>query len=308
MTIWFRAIFTAALMFAALPSGARGACPGIPCDCVGAAAGYRAVALEDLSDFDSVVYGDLCAETARLREPPGEGGGIDDIEGSLHVLAATGVAVSARISRPDPGDNVFVAGVLATGGGSVTGPVVAGTLDTSGSHPGITSCQQATVDVQTTSQMLAGLTATQVLPHIIADGPGTTQFAVGPGVNVVQVDGRIAVRDNVLEIVLDPATDAVVFNARALSMRRGTRIVVTGGDDSKVMINLPGPGPAAVVKRDAWVAPVVFAPERVIRATGGARFAGMFGRRVKLREVFLDQIFDTCASPSGAFLEAPAAF
>ena len=298
------AVAAAAAVTMALSDGARAACPETPCDCVGGAAAYRVVA-DRLFDFGSTFYGHLCTRTAQLAEPT-DYGQPDDIVGDLHALAGAGsVAVRGRIARQGPGDEIVVSGTLATGGGDVTGPVSAGTLDTTGTHPGITACDQAEDDIVAGSQMLAALTPTQTLPRLVIDQPGLTQFPVGPGVNVIQVDGRIAMRQGILEIVLDPGTDAVVFNARAFSMRRSTRIFVSGGDATKVMINLPGPGPSVVAKSDAWITPPVLAPERTMRIKGGTRFAALFGRRVIVHQSVTD--FDTC-SPSGAFLEAPDPF
>jgi len=301
--------FVAALLLIGLAGRAGAACPSVPCDCVGtAAADYRAVVVDRFFSNYNTVYGNVCADTAWLIEPHTDAVPAD-FEGSMHVLGGVQqLTVRARIPRADPGDSIVVAGVLATRAGAVvTGPISASAIDTTGTHPGVSNCQQAIADIGATSDMLALLAPTQVLPRIVADGPGTTQFPVGPGVQVIEVENRIAVREGILEIVLDPATDAAIFNTRALSLRRNTRIVVSGGDDTKVLINVRYPGPGVVVKSGAWVVPVVFAPDRVVRATG-ARFASIFAERLILRESLVDVIADTCPSPSGAFLEPAGTF
>lgn len=296
------AVAAAAAVLVALSDGARAACPDTPCDCVGGASAYRIVA-DRLFDFDSVFYGNLCTRTAQLAEP-NEDGPPEDIVGDLHALAGAGsVAVRGRIARQGPGDEIVVAGALATGGGDVSGPISAGTLDTTGNHPGIAACDQAMDDIVAGSQMLAALTPTQTLPRLIVDHPGVTEFPVGPGVNVIQIDGRMVLRNEAnLHIVLDPGTDAVVFNTRAFSMRRFSRIFVVGGDATKVMINVAGSGPSVVATSDTWITPAIFAPERTVRIKG-ARFAALFGERVVLRQATTD--FVTCPSPSGAFLDPP---
>ena len=287
------------------PAALHAACPTVPCDCVGAAGSYRVVTSGELSvgwGFErqlgdrvgSVVDGDLCGQTAELTEP-GDDASVADVEGDLHVVAGAGqVAVSARIVRPEPGGSVVVSGVLATGGGSVSGPVSAGTLDTTGTHPGVGSCQQAVADIQAASQMLAALAPTQVLPRIVAGGSGPNEIVAGPGLNVVRVEGGISVV-TVLYITLDPATDAVVINGESLSLKRFAQIVVVGGDDTKVVVNLPGPGAGVRMRYKASVAPMVLAPERVIRTSTGSNFAGMFGARALLRGVSVDQTFELCA-------------
>lgn len=297
---------------------ARAACPDQLCDCLGEAAGYRAVAADRLRagiglaldtnppmQLGSIIAGDLCAGRADLAESANDS---TEIQGDLYVFAGAGSrAVRSRIAGPDGANTVLVSGVIATGGGSVFGPVTANAIDTTGTHPGIASCQQAVGDMLAASQTLAALPATQIFDTIIAPVGEDLVVNAGPGVNVINVAGKVTAWGN-LRFVLAPATDAVVVNAKTLFVSGA--VSVEGGDETKVVINLTGRGRAVLVKTDATVAPLLLAPERVVKVSPRGDIAGALARRVFFGGSFASQLHDVCpaASPSGAFVDAPAPF
>jgi hypothetical protein len=316
-----RPVLTLALLTSLVAAAAAGAaCPTIPCDCLGAAAAYRAVAVRQLrfgqgpgaaSPVLGTIWGSLCAEKMSFSEHETDAGATD-IDGDVHALTGSGrTAVTAHIGRQDPGQGVMVTGVVATGGGRVIGPVLAGAIDTTGGHPGVAACQQALTDTAAASQMLAALTPTQTLPEIIVrDFSDNVQIVAGPGINVIGVDGRIALTEGNLEFVLDPATDAVILNGKTLTMRRFGDVLVTGGDASKVILNFPGSGGPIAAKDSARIRPAILAPERIVRVGSHGSFAAVFGKRVILRGSTAAIDADVCpaASPSGAFVDAPVPF
>lgn len=299
------------LALAALTLGVpsvRAACPDSPCDCLGEASSYRVVALDLLDarvggppyEFlrGSRIEGRACAFTAKLKAST-----VQD----LYALAGAGeVAVRGPRSNISP---PTVEDVLATGGGTVSGEVAAGTLDTTGTHPGIASCQQAAADIQAASQMLAMLSPTQVLPAIVEPyGPGfpAATITAGPGINVVKVEGPIILDDyDDLWVQLDPATDAVVINATKLVVREVAAISVMGGDDAKVIINIPGRGSAVVLRNALVVEPTILAPQRTARLKVANAVSTILARRVALQGAIIEPGpgVNTC-SPSGAFLDS----
>lgn len=303
---------------ALVPGSVRAVCPTDLCDCYGEAAAYRAVAADrfratvglarELSPpalVGSLVAGSACAIRADLAEPTN---GDTQIDGDLVALTAAGSrAVRSRIAGPDGAHTVLVTGIIATGGGAVFGPVSADAIDTTGAHPGVASCQAAISDMIAASQTLAALPPSQSFDTIIVPASGELAVNAGPGVSVVNVAGKLTAFGN-LRLVLQPTTDALVINTRTMFVRGS--ITVEGGDETKAVINLTGPGKAVIVKSNASVAPLVLAPERVVKVSTRGDIAGAFARRVFLNGASASQVHDVCAtaSPSGAFLDTPAAF
>lgn len=301
----------AILVSALLSTPAEAACPQTPCDCLGEAGGYRVVAAEHVNAGVGMVRdasfrfpigtiildGDVCSTTAILGEPASD---YTEIDGDLYALAGPGkVAIKARIFGPSQGDTVG-AFTNATGGGSVVGPI-AGVVDTTGTHPGIASCQQAISDVSAASQTLAGLATTISLGEVrIYDG-SDVEIDAEPGVNVISA-GRIALKalqigqnidDSSLTINVGPTTDAVIINAASLFVGKNCALRIIG-DERKVLLNLPGAGPTVLVQEDALVDATVLAPERVIRVGSRTELNAAHGRRVLLRGPFLAQSTDIC--------------
>jgi hypothetical protein len=303
-----------ALVLSALLSTAGtawAACPQTLCDCLGEAGGYRVVALEHVNAGVGMVRdifyrfpigtiilnGDVCSTTAVLGEPASD---YTEIDGDLYALAGPGkIAIKARIFGPGAGETVG-AETNATGGGSVIGPI-AGAVDTTGTHPGIASCQQAMTDVISASQTLAGLTPTLFFGETqIYDG-SDVEIEAGPGVNVISV-GRIALKarqigqevdDSTLTINVGPTTEAVIINAASLGVGKNCALRISG-DERKVLINLPGGGPPVQVQEDARVDATVLAPGRVIRVGSRTELNAALGRRVLLHGPFLAQSTDIC--------------
>jgi len=295
----------------ATPELAWAACPQSLCDCLDEAGGYRVVASEHVTagvgmvrDFDYrfqigtiILNGDVCATTAFLAEPAND---YTEIDGNLYALAGPGtVAIKAKVFGPASGDSVGAV-TNATGGGSIFGPI-AGAVDTTGTHPGIASCQEAISDVQAASQLLAFLAPTQALGDIrIYDG-SVVQINAGPGVNVFSA-GRIALKartigfsieSSIVKIVLDPATEAVVINAASLFVGKNCGIRVVG-DERKVLINLPFAGPTSLIQEDAVVDAGVLAPYRVVRVGSRTELNAAYGRRVLLKGPFMAQSTQIC--------------
>jgi hypothetical protein len=284
------------------------ACPDVPCDCFGEARRYGLVASERLKaavgatniqpPWGTRIFVDACARDAVLTEPKDRP---TEIQGDLHTLAGAGnVAVRARVLG-DPADTVQIAGVVATGGGSVQGPLSAGTIDTTGTHPDVAYCQQAVDDVGAASEMLAALTPTKVLGHLRIQT--FMEIDAQPGINVLSAESIY--NSAGLIIRLDPDTDAVIVNTRRLVANYGL-FLVEGGERTKVVLNVHGDGPSVVVRPSNAIEPILLAPNRTVRMSN-VDAAEVYARRLVLRASTIAGP-DGCSSPSGAFLETAELF
>ena len=312
----------AAALALAGPSHVAAVCPNDLCECLGEAANFRVVSADKMtvgsgnvvSSYYPFMIGtfvldnveaNVCGGTTALLTEPGRD--YTEIEGDLYVLEGPGrTAIRGRILGPEsyPGQTSVVgAKNIATGGGSIVGPVAAiNTIDTTGTHPGLTRCAQAIADIQSASQTFAGLTPTQTLGAVIFDDGEQHDIAVGPGVNVLSASklivkpkkvSRSYLRGTTLQLTLDPATESVIINASSLYVGRNCGIVVFG-DPTKVVINIVGPGAGPSSGQDAYVAPAILAPERMVRIGPRGDARAVYGKKVLLRGPYVSQAYNAC--------------
>jgi hypothetical protein len=294
-------ILVAAVLLACSPRGARAACPQDICDCIGEAAKFDVVATRILSmkpgvsgyapytyASSAVVVDDGCATKARILGTEYAVSEIDD----LFLLQGPGaVAGRFRTNRGYGYPGTWVLGDLATGGGKIAGGVdVSGSLDTTGTHPRLPECAQAVADAQSASASLAALTPTMDLGRLVVRGEYLT-IPVGPGVQVITAS-HISLLNRpyygyrygaILQFDLDAGTEAVILNTGGLIVDRASAIY---GPDDQMIINVPGPGPTVVLKREATVTPGILAPERriFVDSSGDLGFiTNLFGEKVQLR-------------------------
>jgi hypothetical protein len=206
----------------------------------------------------------------------------------LILLAGPGTTAARFVAGRGGYGGVIVENDVATAGGRLRGEAVlqvAGAIDTTGTHPRLPSCQQAMVDMQTGSAMLAALTPTVDLGSLTITGDDLT-ISVGPGLQVITAS-RISVLPGVAEgyrtggtLTIDRSSnDPVILNVAKLRI----------GDLSSIfdvdIINVPGKGPAVSLGLDA-TAPAILAPARSIstKPTGdNGNLNGLYGRRIRLR-------------------------
>jgi choice-of-anchor A domain-containing protein len=287
----FRLAAITLVAVASATSPAWPACPQVPCDCFGAALNYAGIGAEGAQitmgryGAGSRANGDVCASTAFVGSKP-YNLGADTSTGSLILLKAihnAAILVGA----------CHVSGDVVTGGGSVLQrglASVSGTIDTSGTDPRLDSCEQAITDAASASAFLAGLTPTRDLGSIRVTGGDILVLNADPGVNVwtatdivVRAPGPDGITNGVV-ISFAPDTDAVILNvSRVLLSGIGAGIYVGGssGSEHKLIVNVPGEGPAVVVKGYGQVEGFLLAPQRKVRDT--ADMLQIFAGQLHLR-------------------------
>lgn len=311
-----------------LPTAARAACPESICDCLGEAKTFSVVASGVPSikggryrftggypgyPTGTFIEGDLCAPAALLS------GFVDSQTGLFNLIALAGPGrIAAQFYAHDPyHEGYSYPGVLVdeqviTGGGRVVGEVEVGVgIDTTGTHPRLGSCQQAINDMQSASATLAALAPTQDLGRVSVRGE-TFEINAGPGVNVIAAT-EIALRVKrvppyeypepaILQINLDPSTQAVIVNTPRLRVRGECEIVVDySGSEGKVILNVPGHGSTVAISLQGTVTVPILAPDRRV-LVGGKLVTGvfewgdysvvnLFARRVSLRTAFVQESF-----------------
>jgi choice-of-anchor A domain-containing protein len=275
---------------------AKAACPADVADCLGAANGFELIAAESFTakpvripgasyKLGTRIAGRGCARTAVLS---GQGGVSSSVVHDLVLLASSGIAGRFRGTRFYPANRV--SGDLVTAGGAISGldrVQVDGVVNTTGTHPAVTECAQATADMQAASAMLAALTPTQDAGALEASGT-VLIITAGPGVNVIRAS-TITLRSGVvgfyelpgrLRIVGDPATESVIINTE--------RLLVPDGDiqtmdlaPERVIVNVTGTKPVRFGDQ-ASIAGRILAPNARIDGRD-IQTAPLYGRNVKLR-------------------------
>jgi hypothetical protein len=262
---------------------AAGACPSDPCDCLGEAKnftliGSKLVVVQEgrqtAYNYDylvgSFVIGGVCTPRLVASGPVGL---------PTHFTAGYAVNGPGRIAasfaqRIPPGyeaDYGVSTLYLSTGGGSIKGLRHAAELivDTTGTDPGIASCRQAMLDVESASATLAGLVPTHDFGKVLLKGTDL-EIEAGPGVNVVTTE-RIYVlprkEDGFLEpgrifVTTVPETEAVIINTSGLWIGEVSGIFIQ--DPVRVIVNVVGPGPTVKIGRDGFSEAPILAPERSV--------------------------------------------
>jgi choice-of-anchor A domain-containing protein len=293
------AITLIAALSSSTPAGA--ACPQSPCDCVGEARSFAGIGARTARlasgryGSGAEAEGDLCAPSVVVSSVPFPLGS-DTSTRNLVALKPTGIA--AIITGGSQ-----VAGDVVTGGGGViqkTLATISGVIDTSGTDPRLASCAQAIADAAAASALLAALPPTRDLGSIrlrsdLVDIDNLVLHA-DPGVNVwtaTEIQVRAPYPDfiaNGVHIVMAPDTDAVIINTSRLKLNGvGSGIYVSGiGEDSKLVVNVPGAGPTVVVKGYGEVEGFLLAPERTVRAT--AFMSPIFAGQLRLQGGTVDPI------------------
>jgi choice-of-anchor A domain-containing protein len=284
-------------------SDAWAACPAALCDCLGEAGRYAVVGNQvqvksgriSVSGYGysipTLVEGSLCGQTGKVV---GKAGGEADVSADLLFTAGTGV-IAAKFKGykyygyPYPG--AYVAGDVATGGGSLVGTGfvdVGGVIDTTGAYPEISSCAGALVDAASASVTLAALTPTQSLGAVLVTGGGTFAITGASGVNVVDVDS-INVKSgsydgypvgSSLEIDLPGPGDVMIVNvAGNLQVGNASAIFVVNGAPENVILNVHG-GLTSKVKIagfEATIDPPILAPGAKVLAKGDSILSNLLG-------------------------------
>jgi hypothetical protein len=303
-------------------------CPQKICACIGEARNHAAVAVTDLKLRNQKINygygsfytaspfsnGSVCAQTATAVGSRDGAAQLDD----FFIAATTGAALKVNGRYvPAEGPLLFVSHDLATGGGAIVaepGSIhVGGVTDTTGTHAGATSCQQAIADAAAVSDELAALTPTKTLPAIVADGgySGYVIIDAGPGVEVIETPS-ISVRPmktyghsyegTELIIQLAPGTDSVIINTRRLSLGPGCLISVFG-NPARVLINMVDGGPVKM-NHDVNVEPAILGPRSNMIARYRTHTSALFGGKITLRGAGVNEgFYPSPCSPSGAFLD-----
>jgi hypothetical protein len=316
-----RAPFVGTLLSLAIAQSSPGeaACPSNPCDCLGEVKNFTLVASKLLViqegrqtayhyDYLAGAYveGGVCAPRIVAS-----GSVVLPTHFTYGFATAGPGKIAASFSRriPPGYDGDYGYGVdalgVSTGGGSVKGIQNlsdADVVDTSGTNPGIASCQQAMLDMETASATLAALPPTQNLGTVLVKGTDL-DLAAGPGVNVFAADriyvlprkdgeflegGRIFV-----ETV--PTTEAVIINTSGLWIGDVSAIHTT--DLVRVIINVVGGGATVKVGRDGFSEAPILAPERSVTLGVQDPELGMspvLARRVRLKGGTASDNFSAC--------------
>jgi hypothetical protein len=303
-------------------------CPQKVCACIGEARRYAAVAVTELKLRNHKInygYGSFytaspfsngatCAQTSTAVGSRDGAADLDDF--FIAATAGAGLKVKGRYVPAD-GVLLYVSDDLVTGGGAIIaepGSIhVGGVTDTSGTHPGATSCQEAIADAAAVSDELAALTPTKTLPPIVADGgySGYVIINAGPGVEVIETPS-ISVRPmktygryyEGTELIIDmaPGTESVIINTRRLSLGPGCLISVFGSP-SRVLINMVDGGPVKM-NHDVNVEAPILGPRSNMIARYRAHTSALFGGKVTLRGAGVNSVsYPSLCSPSGAFLD-----
>jgi len=244
--------------------------------------------------FGSYMHGPVCTRQAKLATT----NIYNNYQGFDPLLVATRSEGTAIVFRGPGGGDTYghpynkVDGTIATGGGLVKDiwqdhPLeVYGTIDTTGTNPGVAACTQAMADSMTASQALAALPATQTFGRV--DIKLNEEFeldAYGGAVidmEALRMEGEVLGVEGGYGIKWcpgnqDPATlvinaspgDQVVLNVGLLKIGNCGNIDLP--PDATVLINVPGPGRKVQigVQADAccegWP---LLAPERVVVVRG----------------------------------------
>ncbi len=266
-------------------------CPDNLCKCLGAAAQFAVVGGKlgvkngkfsegGFTEFiPTEIEGSVCGLSGTFAAKPS---GETDLLGDLVLTKAAkfaGVFKSYKDENNVTLPGTFVLGDLATGGGGVKGPLalqVDGITDTSGLHPLVGTCTQASADLLSASATLFALTPTLVLPAIALDSNEELTIDIGPGRQVVSIPS-IALKgysDTVvaasLTFQLAPTTDVLILNVPKISLAPGAEILVSdGGGPASWIVNL-GPDGKAVIKKDAFLEAPLLSPNAGVSVPDGA--------------------------------------
>jgi hypothetical protein len=303
-------------------------CPQKVCACLGEARHYAAVAVTELKLRNHKInygYGSfytaspfsngaVCAQTATAV---GSRDGAATME-DFFVAATAGAALKLK-GRYVPADGklLYVYGDLVTGGGAILAEpgsiFVDGVTDTTGTHAGATSCQEAVADAAAVSDELAALTPTKTLPPVVADGgySGAVYINAGPGIDIIETPS-ISVRPlktygryyegTELIIELAPGTESVIINTRRLTLGPGCLISVFG-NTNRVLINVVDGGPVKI-NHDVNIEAPILGPRSNMIARYRAHTSPLFGGKVTLRGAGVNpEFYPSTCSPSGAFLD-----
>jgi hypothetical protein len=283
-------------------SGAYADCPDDICDCVGEAGDFALVSTQAKIRHGIISasgYGEPVAtyiETSMcsgVGKVGGKVGGETEIEQDAIFAAQSDVAVkfTGAKSYGLTYTGAFIAGDLATGGGSIVGQTlveVEGDIDTTGGHSSVPDCTQGLSDVVSGSAALAALTPTQKLGDLIINDGSSYDINVGSGdVSVIEI-GKLIVKPlkfygyaygSTLNINLD-GTNSVIINATKLQVGASSQIVVNGGDVEDVIINVAGAGPSVRIARDAVVTVPILAPQRKVVAGANSFCTNLFAGKL----------------------------
>jgi hypothetical protein len=316
-----RSFVLAALLAATSFTRAHAACPGDVCDCLGTAKQYDVVALQGLkikrgkipaSGYayytPTFISGPVCAPTVL------SGGAYYDPHSLDDTTASGSVGTVAKFkSKGYAGYNGYataIEGDLATGGGGISGEdfvFVAGTTDTTGTHPGVAPCAQVLASLPALNATLGALPATQTLgSQVFRDGSYHAINVTGPGIHVIFMsDLKLSAKTydgyaqpTELEIVVDPAATSVIINVGRLQIGHSCFVY---GDPTKVLINVTGM--AAKIGRESSLELPVLAPLASVKVDAfTSLLAPIYGRKVLLKG---PETENTGCSPSGAFVDEP---
>lgn len=290
------------LLFLAGTQTAYGDCPDDVCDCVGAAGDFALLATQAkirhgvISEsgygepFPTYVETSVCASIAQVG---GKVGGETEIAENALFAAPSGIAVkfTGSMSYGEYYTGAYIAGDVATGGGSIDGASFAeidGEIDSTGAHPLIPECTQALADAVTGSATLAALPPAQRLGDLLIRDGASYDITVGSGeVSVIEIDKLILkplkmygyAYSSTLNINLD-GTNSVIINAKKLTVGASCQILVHGGDLEDVIINVARTGPNVRIARDAVVAAPILAPQRKIVAAVNSSCTNLFASKL----------------------------
>jgi choice-of-anchor A domain-containing protein len=167
------------------------------------------------------------------------------------------------------GNDSEVAGVCATGGGTISAPAeCAGGTDTSGGHPDLTTLYpQANTDAVAFSTILTNLAVTQTLSAITLSTRGSLTISGASGQNVISVPSITTGTKSTITIHAG-ATDTVVVNVGSpaepgsLQLGNDASIVLSGGiTPDRIIFNLIGSGTTAQLGNDTTFNGTILAPQ-----------------------------------------------
>ena len=282
-------------------------CPEDICECLGAAGDFSTVATAQakvksgkisVSGYGYAIPVFIEGSTCQpLGKYTGLAEGELDLGEDVVAAAPTGTALKFKgykyYGYSYPG--VFVAGDIATGGGTIKGQnyvELGGVIDTTGNHIQIADCANAITDVKNASATLAALPPTQTLGDVFIGNGDTYTINVGTAETEVIEINKLVIKPrkyygyaypSYLEINLDITTGTAVINVNEkLAIGQACEIIVNG-DIEDVIINVPGPGSSVRIGKQAIVPTAILAPDRKLNAGADAFCANLYAAKLNIK-------------------------
>jgi hypothetical protein len=266
--------------------------------------------------WGNTVYLSACTRQARIK-PTWFGAYYSSGDIPLVATATDGAAVNFRRGLPGgQPDRSFVDGDIVTGGGRVVGDFepgdIEGTIDTSGTHPGVAACIQAMTDARTASEYFASLPPTRTFGATTVAPFDTFNLTAAPN-EVIHFDSLKIQGDydpDFRQLCLESTNFNISGGPAVINVDRldiGPCVIVRGPSTRAVIFNVPGAGRQIRIGRGAGARVPILAPARAVSVRGTLddqiTFLGaLWVRRIKMTGISSIEWPLNC-SASGAFLE-----